>query len=265
MIVDANERPSTEMPIPDRLEELHAGEEILRQKALNLVTDDDRLTLHLAMVEHTMDICDLLRQFEADDEDLKVVQVFGMRIFSAFGAALKLTLSGYHQNSALILRDVLETVFLLDLFRTDRGTITRWRLADKKGRLTHFKLVKVREALDKRDGNSGKKRAELYELFSELAGHPTMLSAEMLRPTKGGDAVIGPFIEKTSLEAVLGEMGRLAIQVGQHLLAFYQVGWDRADPVRDAFNVVSARWIETFYGEWMRRQGGGGDSRNPGS
>lgn len=241
------------MPIPDRLAELHAGEEILRQKALSLLENDDRLTLHVVMVEHTMDLCDLLRQFETVDEDLKVVQVFGMRMFNAFGAALKLTLSGYHQNSALILRDVLETAFLLDLFRTDRPAITRWRLADKKGRLTHFKPVKVREALDKRDGSSGKKRAELYELFSELAGHPTMLSAEMLRPTKGGDAVIGPFIEKSSLEAVLGEMGRMAHQVGVHLIAFYPSGWDRASPVRTAFNAVSAKWIETFYPEWFRR------------
>lgn len=244
--------------VPDRLKGLHAGEEILRQKALSLVEKDKRLSLHLAMIEHAMDLCDLLRQFETDDEDLKVVQVFGMRMFNAFGAALKLTLSGYHQNSALVLRDVLETVFLLDLFRTDRGAIARWRLADKKTRMNRFKPVKVREALDRRDGNTGKKRAQLYELFSELAGHPTMLSAEMMRPVKGGDAVIGPFIEKTSLEAVVAEMGRLAIQVGQHLLSFYPAAWVRADPVREAFASVSVRWIETFYGEWARRQVEGG-------
>lgn len=46
-----------------------------------------------------------------------------------------------------------------------------------------------------------------------------MKSAWMMRPQKDGDAVIGPFIEKTSLEAVLSEMGRLAVQAGEHLMA----------------------------------------------
>jgi hypothetical protein len=37
-----------------------------------------------------------------------------------------LALSGYHQNSALILRDVMEMVFLLDLFAGDPSLIERW-------------------------------------------------------------------------------------------------------------------------------------------
>lgn len=36
-----------------------------------------------------------------DDEDLKVIQVLGIRIFNAFAASLKLALSGYSQNSAI--------------------------------------------------------------------------------------------------------------------------------------------------------------------
>ena len=101
-MVDANcqspnpisEVETSPVSVPDRLKELHAGEEDPRQKALSLVEKDEKLSLHLAMVENAMDLCDLLRQFETDDEDLKVVQVFGMRMFNAFGAALKLTLSG---------------------------------------------------------------------------------------------------------------------------------------------------------------------------
>ena len=72
--------------------------------------------------------------------------------FNAFGASLKLALSGYSQNSALILRDVLETVFLTDYFAGDRTLIERWRFADKKARIKDFGPVRVREALDARDG-----------------------------------------------------------------------------------------------------------------
>ncbi|WP_346913156.1 hypothetical protein [uncultured Roseibium sp.] len=86
--------------------------------------------------------------------------------------------------------------------------------------MKEFSPVKVREALDARDGFTSKRRAEMYELFSELAGHPTMKSAWMMRPQKEGDAVIGPFMEATALEAVVSEMGRLAVQVGEQINAF---------------------------------------------
>jgi hypothetical protein len=57
--------------------------------------------------------------------------------------------------------------------------------------------VKVREALDTRDGFTSKKRFEMYELFSELAGHPNMKSSWMMRQQKDGDAVHGSNVAGT--------------------------------------------------------------------
>jgi hypothetical protein len=233
--------------IPQNLASLHGAEEQLSEKARSMIADDDRLQLHLAVTEAAMDLADTLRQFNSSDEDLKVAVVLGMRTFNAFAASIKLTLSGYHQNSALILRDVMETVFLLDLFAGDRSLIERWRHADKKGRRNEFSPVKVREALDTRDGFTSKKRFEMYELFSELAGHPNMKSSWMMRPQKDGDAVIGPFMEATSLEAVISEMGRLAIQVGEQLNRFFPADWDQGVPSRVAFAQQKQNWMNTFY------------------
>jgi hypothetical protein len=233
--------------IPTNLESLHTAEEQLREKALGIVAGDKRLKLHLAIVEGAMDLADIFRQFDSEDEDLKVAQVLGMRMFNAFGASLKLTLSGYHQNSALILRDVLETVFLLDLFEGDRTLIKLWRSADKKARMKEFSPVKVREKLDARDGLTTKRRAEIYELFSELAGHPTMKSAWMMRPQKNGDAVIGPFIEATSVEAVVSEMGRLAVQAGELICLFLPGDWREGKASCIAFNSIKKDWIAAFY------------------
>ncbi len=240
----------TETSIPENLLSLHKQEEMLREKATEIVEGSDCLALHVSVVEHAMDLADVLRQFQTKDEDLKVVQMLGMRIFNAFGASLKLAMSGYSQNSALVLRDVLETVFLMDLFKTDRAKIEQWRFADKKERMKKFKPIDVRMALDARDGFDSKKRAELYELFSELAGHPTMKSVSMMRPQKDGVAVIGPFIEGTSLEAVLSEMGRLAIQAGEHLDAFLPQNWAKSLASRVAFAKVKQQWIDTFYPEF---------------
>ena len=144
--------------IPNNLTLLHEGEEQLRDKALDFIIGDRRLKLHLAAVEATMNMADILRQFDTSDEDLKVVQLLGMRTFNAFGASLKLALSGYSQNSTLIMRDILETIFLLDLFRSDRTLIARWRFADKKMHKEKFAPVRVREAIDKRDGCTTQKR-----------------------------------------------------------------------------------------------------------
>lgn len=220
---------------------------MLREKARVILEDDPRLQLHLAVTEAAMDLSDVLRQFATGDEDLKVAQILGMRTFNAFAASLKLALSGYHQNSALILRDVLETVFLLDLFSGDRSLIERWRFADKKARMKDFSPLKVREALDTRDGFTSKKRFEMYELFSELAGHPNMKSSWMMRPQKDGDAVIGPFMETTALQAVLSEMGRLAIQVGEKLDPFFPADWERGIPSRSAFAQAKRAWMKVFY------------------
>jgi hypothetical protein len=230
---------------PEKLANLHFGEEQLRGKALKIVETDARLLLHLGVIEHAMDLADVLRQFETDNEDLKLVQVLGMRAFNAFGAASKLILSGYSQNGALILRDVLENCFLLDLFSRDSKLVERWRFANRKSRMKEFSPVKVREDLDRRDGVTGKKRAEIYELFSELAGHPTMKSVFMLRPRKEGDAVIGPFVEKGTLEAVLSEAGRLAIQVGEILVRFLPVTHGLNE--RAAFAKVKKEWVATFH------------------
>src|SRR5262245_55594183 len=101
--------PHTDDAIPPNLASLHAGEEFLRGKAISLIAVDERLKLHLTIIEAAMDLADVLRQFDTADEDLKVIQLLGMRTFNAFGAGMKLALSGYSQNSALILRDVLET------------------------------------------------------------------------------------------------------------------------------------------------------------
>jgi hypothetical protein len=233
--------------LPENLESMHSQEEQLRNRALVLVAEDRKLALNMEVIERAMDLSNSLRQFPTSDEDLKVIQILGMRMFNAFGASLKLALSGYVQNSALIMRDILETVFLVDLFRADRTFIAKWRFANKETLRNEFSPVAIRKALDAHYGHTTRRREELYKLFSELAAHPTMKSAWMMRPQPDGEAVIGPYIEKTSLEAVLSEMGRLAVQSGQHLSAFFPAGWQNGHRPRLAFAQVTKVWLEAFY------------------
>ena len=161
-----------ESAIPERLRHLHAEEENLRKKAAEIVAGDQRFWIHLSTIKHTMDLADCLRQFPTSDEDLKLIQMLGMRLFNAFGASIKLGLSGYGHNSALIMRDILETVFMLDFFSSNRESIKHWRLASKKSRMQNFSPAQVRKALDIRDGLQGKKRAALYGHSLRTRGPP---------------------------------------------------------------------------------------------
>jgi len=110
--------------------------------------------------------------------------------------------------------------------------------------------VKVRIKLDARDGNTSNRRSEMYEMFSVLAGHPNMNSPLMMRPGKDSDAVSGPFMELTTLQAGVFEMGRLAVQVGESLDAFLPAGW--CAPSRDKFGRLKLEWSGTFYPNVMK-------------
>ena len=228
------------------LQGLHEHEEDLRKEALERVARDDRLLLHLSVIEGSMDLAYHYRQFSTQDEDLKVIQVFGMRTFNAFAASMKLVLSGYGQVAALIVRDIWETAFLMDLFRTDRALIQRWRFADEPERKNYFSPVSVRKALDERDGFEDKHRAEIYRMLSELAAHPNMKSAILMRRRKDGDAYIGPFIETAPLAAVLYEMGRVAVQVGAVIDHFFPETWADMHPARLAYKASRQSWLVTF-------------------
>lgn len=232
--------------LPDNLISLHKQEELLRLQAMAAITDHEKMLLHLCAIERAMTLTKIAVEYPTEDEDLKVLKMLSIRMFNAFASCLKLMTSGYHQNSGMIMRDILETVFLLDFFNTDNTAIERWRFADKKTQREQFSPAAIRKALDERDGNTSRKREEAYKMLSELAAHPNMHSQHMLKPEKGGDIVIGPFMEITSLEAGISELGRLGIQAGEAIDAFLPKEWDPED-VRVSFARLKMKWTEKFY------------------
>ena len=228
----------------ENLSNLYAEEEQLRVKALELVARDSQLQLHISVIGNAMNLADLFRQFPTDDEDMKVIQILGMRTFSAFGSSLKLALSGYGQNSALIMRLILETVFLLELLEGERSLIKRWRCADENERRKKFWPMPVRKALDERSGYKEKKRYRHYKLFSELAVHLTMNSVYMMRPGQDGDAQSMPFVEQGVLKDVLFEMGRLALMFGDILDHFFFKTWVDGHQARAGYKCARKSWLE---------------------
>ena len=199
--------------VPANLLLLHKGEELLRERTLQLVEAEADLVDHLDITERAMDVMDMLRQhYQADDEE-RAISHLAIRTFNGFATAWKLIASGYYQAGTLIVRDILETTNLVNAFHVDRSLIARWRNADRKTLKRDFGPAAVRKILDAAAGLGKSQREEIYIKFSTLAGHPTRAGFSMLRP-KGMEAHMGPFCDLTALRAVIEEMGMMAAQSG---------------------------------------------------
>jgi len=241
--------------IPENLERLHSGEEFLRLKSLQAIENDNDLSRHVALIEKAMDILNILSMNPParEDEDTKAVRLLGMRLFNGCAAAFQLIVSGYYQTAAMIMRDLLETVFLLGYFQHDGSKIAEWRNADDATRKKAFAPVKIRIALDEKDGFTEKKRAAAYELLCELASHPTYKGLQMLAP-KGQAHHCGPFFDASALKPLIEELVKLAIQAGQNYSMFFDGRTEAIMKTKIYFMEASGEWLERYFGRPFERK-----------
>lgn len=224
------------------------GEQAIRGKSLRIIAQDDDLILHLAVAEAAMDLIDWLRKFPDDSDDGIAVTKLWMRVFNSIASSLSLMLSGYYQSSAMIMRDILETVFLLDYFSGDSSLVAKWRTSSAKDREASFKPYSVRVALDSRDGFTSRKREETYKMFCDLASHPSPKGLAMLHPT-GMGAVSGPFLDPATLRATASELGRLGVQVGTTVQLFLPKDWEPSIAAQAHMTQVGSNWLAKFYSQ----------------
>jgi hypothetical protein len=112
--------------------------------------------------------------------------------------------------------------------------------------------MKIRVALDDREGFTERKREAAYNLLCRLGTHPTYSGFQMLQ-AKGSDKVIvGPFFEPASLDAVLSELAKTIMQAGaqtRHLgketLEDYRMSLD--------YMTTQADWSDRFFGSIVDR------------
>lgn len=242
------------MAIPESILSLHADEEILREKSLEAIENDTNLLSHLFMIKKSMDLINYfaVQYCHDENEDLSTIQLLGIQLFNGSASALNMLLCGYYQASVLQQRNLLETIFLLDYFRTDKKLISIWRKSDKRKRMKEFKPVKIRKALDTRDGFTERKREKAYSLLCELAGHPTPSGFQMLTPVPGGDdAHCGPFFEFTAMKVTLEELAKKLVEAGTIFTRFFNTR-NRADfEMKIIFAKSFRKWSEKFYDKPM--------------
>lgn len=183
----------------------HDHEEKLRAESMALIQADPELSKRLAAIEKAMVVIfgyTLEHTSRSDDE--AAMQMLGIRLFNAAASSVKLALSGYYQTAFQQARDIMETGFLLDYFRTSPEKIAVWKAADRATRRKLFDPVQIRKALDERDDDTERRRAAEYSKLSELASHATWRGFRLT--ARQGFGELGPFVEAINLKAWLHEM-----------------------------------------------------------
>jgi hypothetical protein len=170
-----------------------------------LIQADPEFSKRLAIIQKAMALIfgyTLDHTSRSDSE--ATMQMLGIRLFNAAASGVKLALSGYYQTAFQQARDIMETGFLLDYFRTSPEKIPVWKAADRATRRKLFDPVQIRKALDERDGDTEMKRAAEYSKLSELASHATWRGFKLT--VRQGFGELGPFVEAINLKAWLHEM-----------------------------------------------------------
>ena len=188
--------------LPKNLESLRKEEDKIRAQSLLHINGDAAFKDHLEFIHDSLDAIFTFTNHHVNlNEDELVIQRLSIRLFNFGACSLSLLLSGYYQNSALVMRDLMETGFLIDYFRTESGQIKVWRDATDEERRKNFQPWQIRDALDKRDGFTEKKRAEAYKMLSNYAAHPTHTGFKLFSPKWISN--IGPFFDEKYLKALL--------------------------------------------------------------
>jgi hypothetical protein len=169
------------------------------------IAQDADLKSHAELVYQCLNFIDWLLRLNdhRDDEHLALLRL-GVRCFNSCAAALRLLRCGHWQPAIMVIRDIYETQFLLDLLANDASKLKAWLTLPERERNNQFKAVSVREALDARDGFKEKKRAQRYKMLSTYGAHATPEGFGIISP--GNMTQIGPYPDQKLLAGVLEEL-----------------------------------------------------------
>jgi len=189
----------------DYLDNLQDQESLIRTQIWEVVSSDLVLNDHLSCVQDAMDHLTMLLQVESNPgSKLHTFQLLAMRLFNSGGSTIKVGLSGYYQAGFQLLRDALEVVNLLDLFRIDVTAVTRWVAVSDKKTAKEFNPFSVRQTLEKSPEFSGQRRDFIYSTYSDIALHPTYKGIGLM--SSNGVPKLGPFFDLTLIRALLEDL-----------------------------------------------------------
>lgn len=234
------------MALPENLISIHKHEEEIRIKSLSLIEKNPDLASDLSMIHGSMAVIfAMAHDHKHKSEEELIIQYLGLCLFNSSASSLKLGLSGYYQSGFVFVRDIFETVQLLDYLQTYPEKIKQWKNSDKKQRISMFGPGAIRDALNKRDKLKTNKRKDAYDKLSEYATHATTPGFQLLAPD--GLGKIGPFISEKYLKAWIEELVKFLVHGANIFMShFPKVGIplliEKADFLDEA-----EKWREKYF------------------
>ncbi len=233
------------MNMPENLDNLHRHAEEIRAASKELIAAEQAAGDNIRIVYASLDVLfDITNVYDSHDDNELTVQFLGLRLFNTITSSVELLLAGYYQSAVILMRDLLETGYLLDYFTIDRDKIGQWKNCTNKERQRKFQPAKVRQALDRRDGFEERNREYIYQTVCEHAVHPTYMGNKLVAPD--GLGLIGPFFDGRFLQALLKELAmRVPYFVLVYLVHFPNLP-SEFKPIKDKFLADCTAWSDQY-------------------
>lgn len=200
-----------------KFQQFNAHENKLAKHALTWIRQHEKGSEYLKLFRLAANFnYALVKDFSYQEtDDQLTIKYLGSRIFNFGIVGFKSVTSGYYQVGFSLMREFVETHFLLDYFRTNKSEISRWKNATNKILKSEFSPHQLYAKLDIRDQFTGEERKRQYQLFCEHAAHATYKGFGLL--TNDNNLIeTGFFFNKGKL---LNGMAELARRYGVAVLA----------------------------------------------
>lgn len=149
------------------------------------------------------------------ERELVSQQVLGIRVLNSIGAADEMILQGFFQPAAVMIRDIVECSYLLDLFSRAPEHLPKWIALGQEAGLKAYKPGQVRDLLNAIDGVDRETRQAPYTFYSRYGTHPNSEAVGLIAPE--GAVHIGPFVDETRLIGLTYDLARFGVLAAIHL------------------------------------------------
>ena len=231
----ATDSPVTYLVDESRIEALHD----------EMIAGDGELRDHVVMIDASLDFIHqvVIAEPHKDTEELILLRL-SIRCFNSGAASLRLVRCGYWQPAFALMRDLLETLFLVDLLNWDRKEAKRWHSLSEKERREAFHPAKVRDRLDARDGLTERERKKAYDRLSGYAAHPTPQGFSVISPDMMTQ--VGPFPDRKNLRAALQELVKRLTNAASVIGSIIKTDEPEMKSIKMDFRTKLRRWSSKY-------------------
>lgn len=179
-----------------------------------------------------------------EERELVSQQVLGIRVLNSIGAADVLILRGFYQPAGIMIRDIVECSYLLDLFSRRPHHLPKWIALGKEAGLKEYRPSQVREMLNVIDGIGRETRQGPYTFYSRYGTHPNSEAVDLIAPE--GAVRVGPFADETRLIALSYDLTRFSVLAAIHLSRWLRNANLRSDQAYHSLEIARTRIEDGF-------------------